>query len=118
MQKDMEALGDSSDGGFGEAGDLEEAPGDGGLERGVEGGGGFGLVGSSGGAWIKIGAWPDGDFDIVKGAFSFDHTAPAEGETGFGEGSDFVGKLAAVGAGFEGGDGVAVESETDAEIKD
>src|SRR6059036_822044 len=116
MQQDMEALRGPCDGGFGEASDLEEAAAKGRIARGVEGGGGFGFVGGDGGAGIEIGAGADGDFDVMKGALGFDHAAPAEGRAGFGEGGDFVGKFAAVGAGFEGGDGIPVQHEAGGEI--
>lgn len=106
------------DGGFGEAGNLEKAASDGGIAGGVEGRGGFGLVGSGSGTGIEIGAGADGDFDVVKGALGFDDAAPEEGGAGFGEGGDFAGELAAVGAGFEGSDGVAVKHEARAEIED
>jgi hypothetical protein len=117
MQQDMEALGAPSDGGFGETGDLEEAAGEGGIVGGVERGRKLWLVGGDGGAGIEIGAGDNGDFDVMKGALSFDHTAPAEGGTGFGESGDSARKFAAVGAGFEGGDGVAVEDNARAEIE-
>jgi len=118
MQQDMEALGTPSDGGFGETGDLEEAAGDGGSAKSVEGGRRLWLVGGDGGTGIEIGAGADEDFDVVKGALGFDHTTPAEGGTGFSESGDFAGEFTAVGAGFEGGDGVAVEHEAGCEIKD
>jgi len=118
MQQDMEALGAPSDGGFGESGDLEEAAGGGGSAKSVERGRRLWLVGGDGGTGIEIGAGSDGDFDVVKGALSFDHTAPAEGGTGFGESGDSARKFAAIGAGFEGGEGVAVEHEAGCEIED
>src|SRR5690349_20001406 len=104
-QEYVEAGGSVLEGGFGEAGDLEKWAGERGIARGVEGRGGFGLVSGDGGAGIEIGAGADGDFDVVKGALGFDDAAPVEGGVGLGEGGDFVGKFAAVGAGFEGGDG-------------
>lgn len=115
---DVEAGGRLFDGGFGEAGDLEKAAGERGIAPGVESGRGFGLIGGDGGAGLEIGARADRNFDIVEGALGFDDAVPAEGRTGFGERGDFVGKFAAVSPGFEGGEGVAVESETDAEIED
>ena len=106
------------DGGFGEARDLGKAAGDGGIARGVKSRGRRGLVSGGGGARIKVGAGADGDFDVMKGAFGFDDAVPAEGRAGFGEGGDFVGEFAAVGAGFERGDGVAVENKAHGEVED
>ena len=118
MQQDLEARGTPSDGGFGETGDLEEAAGDGGSAKSVEGGRRLWLVGGDGGAGIEIGAGANGDFYVMKAALSIDQTAPAEGGTGFGESGDSARKFAAVGAGFEGGDGVAVEHDAGCEIED
>lgn len=117
-QNDVEAGRSLLDGGFGEAGDLEKAAGDGGISRGVEGGGGFWLIGDEFGAGIEVGGGADGDCDVVKGALGFDDAAPEEGGAGFSEGGDFVGELAAISAGFEGGDGVALKHEAGAEIQD
>jgi hypothetical protein len=117
MQQDMEALRGPCDGGFWEASDLEKAASKGGIARGVEGGRGFGFVGRDGGAGIKVCAGADGDLDVVKGALGFDHAAPVEGRAGFGEGGDFAGKFAAVGAGLQSGDGAAVKNNTDSDIE-
>jgi len=117
-QDDVEAGRSLLDGGFGEARDLEKAAGDGGIARGVKGRGGLGFVSGGGRAGIKVSAGADGDFEVVKGALSFNDAVPAERGAGFGEGGDFVGEFAAVGAGFEGGDGVAVEHDAGCEIED
>jgi hypothetical protein len=114
---DVEADGRLLDSSFGEARDLEKAAGDGGIAGGVEGGGRLGLVGRGGGAGIKVGAGANGDFDVMKGAFGFDDTVPVERGARFGEGGNFAGEFAAVGAGFEGGHGVAMEDHARAEIK-
>ena len=78
-QNDMESPRSLLDGGFGEAGDLKKAAGDSGIAGGVEGGGRFGFVGGDGGARIEIGARADRHFDLVKSAFGFDDSVPAEG---------------------------------------
>lgn len=117
-QDDVVAGGSLLDGGFGEAGDLEEAAGDGGIACGVEGRGGLGLVRGDGGGRIEIVAGADRDFDFVKGALGFNNAVPEKGGTGFGKGGDFVGKFAAVGAGFESGDGVTVEGGADANVEE
>src|SRR5260370_33002764 len=64
----MKAIGGFLDGGFGEAGYLEEAARNGGVAGGVEGRRGFGLVGSGGGVGDKRGGGADFDFDVVEGA--------------------------------------------------
>src|SRR5260370_23277999 len=64
----MKAIGGFLDGGFGEAGYLEEAARNGGVAGGVEGRRGFGLVGSGGGVGGKRGGGADFDFDVVEGA--------------------------------------------------
>lgn len=115
---DAEAGRSLLDRGLGKAGDLEEAAGEHGIAGGVEGGRRFGFVSGDGEAGVEIGAGAYGDFDVVKGALGFDDTAPAERGTGFGEGGDSAGKFAAVGAGFEGGDGVAVKNDAQGEVGD
>jgi len=118
VQNDMEALGNPSDGGFGEASDLEKAAGNGGSAESVEGGRRFGLVGSDCGAGVKIGSGADGDFNVVEGALGFDHAAPVKRGAGFGEGGDSARQLAAVGARLQGGNGVPVQDGADDEIQD
>jgi len=54
----------------------------------------------------------------VEGALGFDDAVPVERRAGFGEGGDFARQFAAVSAGFESGDGVAVENDAQDEIKD
>src|SRR5690349_17749272 len=49
-QDDVEAGGGLLDGSFGEAGDLEKAPSEGGIAGGVKGGGRLGFVSGGGGA--------------------------------------------------------------------
>src|SRR5260370_39965267 len=63
----MKAIGGFLDGGFGEAGYLEEAARNGGVAGGVEGRRGFGLVGSGGGVGVKRGGGADFDLDVVEG---------------------------------------------------
>ena len=87
------------------------------MYGGVEGGGRFGLVRGDSGSGIKIGAGADGHFDVVQGALGFDDAVPAEGGTGFRKGSGLVRQFAAVGAGFESGDSVAVKNEAHGEIE-
>src|SRR5215470_16510566 len=113
----MEAFGNPSDGGFGEARDLEKAAGNGRSAKNVKGGRSFGLVGSDGGAGIKIGAGADGDFDVMESALGFDHAAPVKRGIGFSEGGDSARQFAAVGARLQGGDGVAVQDGPDDEIE-
>lgn len=113
----MEAFGSPSDCGFGEARDLKEAASDGRIACGVERGGRLRLVGSDGRGWIKVGARADGHFDFEEGALGFNDAVPAEGGTGFGEGGDFARKFTAISAGFESGDGVAVENEARSNIE-
>ena len=117
-QDDVEAGRSLLDGGFGEARDLEKAAGDGGIARGVKSRGRRGLVSGGGGARIKVGAGADGDFDVEQSALGFDNAVPTERRTGFGEGGNFVRQFAAVGAGFERGDGVAVENKAHGEVED
>src|SRR5215469_11594821 len=114
----MEAGRSLLDGGFGEASDLEKTAGDGGIAGCVEGGGGFRLVVSDGRVGLEISTRADRDFDLVQGALGFDDAVPEEGRVGLGEGGDSAWKFAAVDAGFERGDGVAVEHEASAEIED
>ena len=117
MQDDMEAFGNPCDGSFGEAGDLEEAAGDDGSAKCVEGGRRFGLVGGDGGTSFEIGAGADGDFDVVEGALGFDDAVPVERRAGFSEGGNSVRKLAAVGARLQGGDGVSVQGRADDDVE-
>ena len=117
-EDDVEADGSLLDGGLGEAGDLEKAAGDGGIASGVEGGGRFGLIGGDGRVGFEVSARADGDFDVVEGALGFDDAVPVKGRAGFGEGGDSAGKFAAVSAGLQGRDGVAVEHEPEAEVED
>ena len=114
----MEAGRSLLDGGFGEARELEEPAGDGGIAGGVESGSGFRLVGCDGGAGVEVGAWANGDFDIMQGALGFDDAVPAKRGVGFGERRDLVSQFAAVSAGFESGDSVTVENDADTEIED
>jgi len=114
---DLEAGRSLLDGGFREARDLEKAAGEGGIAGGVEGGGGLGLVGGDGGTGIEIGGGADGDFDVMKSALGLDDAVPAEGGTGFGESGDSARKFAAVSAGLESGDGVAVEDNAHTEVE-
>src|SRR5215467_14407719 len=67
-KNDVVARGRLLDGGFGEAGDLEEAACEVGIAGGVERGGRLGLIGGDGGAGVEVGAGADGDFDVVEGA--------------------------------------------------
>ena len=117
-QDDVEAGRRLLDGGFGEAGDSEKAAGDPGIVGGVEGRGRLGLVGGDGGARVEVSTGADRDFQVVQGALGLDDAVPEEGRVGLGEGGDSAWKFAAVGAGFERRDGVAVERETGAEIED
>ena len=116
-QDDVEAGRSLLDGGFGEARDLEKAAGDSGVARGVESRGGLGFVSGGGGGGIKVGAGADGDFEVVKGALGFDDAVPAKRRAGFGKGGDLARQFAAVGAGFESGDSVAVKNEAHGEIE-
>lgn len=114
----MVALGSFLDGGFRKTGDLEKAASHGRGAKGVEGGGGFGLVSGDGGEGIEFRTRADGHFDIVKSALGFDDAVPAERGTGFGECRDPAGGFAAVGAGFESGDGIAMVDEAQDEIEE
>jgi hypothetical protein len=58
----MKTFGSFLDGGFGEAGDLEKAPRNGGVASRVEGGRGFGFVGSYGGVGVEAVPGADCDF--------------------------------------------------------
>ena len=87
-EDDLEARGGLLDAGFGEAGDLEKAAGDGGVAKGVEGGRRFGFVGGDDGTGFKTGAGADGDFDVVESAFRFNDAVPVERRAGLGEGGN------------------------------
>src|SRR5713226_5126211 len=116
-QSDPEAVGSFFDGGFGEAGELEEATSNSGVASGVEGGRGLRIVGSGGGIWVERGGGANFDFEVVEGAFRFDDAVPAEGRAGFGESGGLASGFAAVGTGFQGGHGVAVENEAQNDIE-
>src|SRR5216684_801006 len=77
-EDDMKAVGSFFDGGFGEAGGLEEPSGDRGVAGGVEGGRGFRFVGSGGGVGVEGGGGADLDFKLVEGACGFDDGVSAE----------------------------------------
>src|SRR6266566_1969108 len=79
--------------------------------RGDERGGWLGLVGGGGGTGIEITAGADRNLDVVKGTCGFDDTVPAKRGAGFGEGGDLVRQFAAIDAGLERSDGVAVENQ-------
>src|SRR5713226_7816553 len=105
------------DGSLREARNLEEAARNGGVASGVEGGRGCGLVGSDSGVGVERGGGADFDFDVVEGARGFDDAVPAEGRARFGECGSLAWRFAAVGAGFQCGQSVAVENEAQNDIK-
>ncbi len=113
----MEAAGGFFNSGFGKARDLEEAPRHESIAGGIEGGGGFGFVRSDGRVGIEVCAGADANFEFVEGAIGFDDAVPAEGRTGLGESGHSAGRLTAIGAGFHGGQSIAMEDETHADIK-
>src|SRR5260370_9483720 len=75
-QDDMETVGSFLDGGFGEAGDQEEAASDWRIASSVEGGRRFGVVGRNSGVEVERGAGADIDFNLVEGAERFDDAKP------------------------------------------
>src|SRR6267142_6831224 len=93
-QGDVEASGSFFDGGFGEASDLEETAGNGGVTSGVEGGRRLGFVGSGGGVGIERGGGADFNFDVMEGAFGFDDAVPAEGRAGLAKCGGLAGRFA------------------------
>ena len=103
---------------FREPCDLEKTLCHGGIPSGVERGGWLGLVGGGGGTGVEITAGADRNLDVVKGTCGFDDTVPAKRGAGFGEGGDLVRQFAAIDAGLERSDGVAVENQAHQEIKD
>jgi len=103
---------------FGEPRDVEKALCDRGTPGCVQHRGRSGLVGGDGGTGIEFGAGADRNLDVVKGTFGLNDTMPTKRGAGFGEGRHLVGQLAAVDAGLESGDGVAVKNGADQEIKD
>src|SRR5713226_4937432 len=105
------------DGGFGEAGGLEEATGNSGVASGVEGGRGFWFVGSDGRVGVERAGGAKVDFEVVEGALGFDDAVPAERRAGFGERSGLASRFSAIGARLERGDGVAVKNEPQDDIK-
>src|SRR5258708_36392246 len=105
----MEAIGSFFDGGFWKARDLEEAPGDSRVPRGVESGRGFGLVGSDGSVRVERSAGADIDFNVVKGAGGFDDSEPVEGRAGFWKRGGFARRTAAGSGRVPGGPGLARE---------
>src|SRR5229473_7057055 len=113
----METFGGLLDGCFGEAGGLEEATRNSGVASCVEGGRGFGFVGSDGGVWVERCGGADFDFNVVQGAFRFDDAVPAEGRARFGKRGNPAWRFAVVGARFHGSQSVAVENEAQNDIK-
>src|SRR6267378_5338115 len=116
-QDDVEAARSFFDCGFGEASDLEEATGDGGVASGVQGGRRFRFVGSEGSVWVERGAGADIDFNLVEGADGFDDSEPAEGRARFGKRGGLAWRFAVVAARFQRGQGVAVENEAQDDVK-
>src|SRR2546430_15632227 len=81
-QDDVKTVGSFLNGCFGEARGLEEATRNCGVTDCVEGGRGFGLVGSDGGVWFERCGGGDLHFKSVLGAFPFVDAPPAEGGGG------------------------------------
>ncbi len=96
----MEATGGFFDGGFRKARNLEEATGDRRVASGVEGGRGFGFVGSGDRAGVERCGGADVNFNVMQGTFRFDDATPAEGRARLSKRGDFARRFAAVSARF------------------
>jgi hypothetical protein len=114
---DAEASEGAYDGSFGKTGGGEEAAGGGSFEGGVQGGGRFGLVIGFGALGIEIVSRKEVDGDLVQGSLGLDDTQPLERPSRYGKSGHAAGRLVAVGAGFEGGDGVGVKESAKGNVE-